>query len=180
MKKTMKRTAKKWISAALLCLCLGLMAGTVSAQAGTVKNATVKKVGKKYYGYKKNGKKIKKKWAIVKSGKKKYKYYFGKNGVAYTGVRAIGKTAFDTKLYYFNKKGRLQTSKTNTLQKLSAEGAELKPLQDKIKKLDKKNSFKEYINSAEFCGATFCKYKNFSIYFKVEDGKKLVEYVGLD
>ena len=157
----------------LLAFCLTAVAGSACTQAATVKNVTLKKVGKKYYGFKK-GKKIKKKWGIVKAGKKKYKYYFGKNGAAYTGVHAIGKYWYNTKLYYFNKKGRLQTAKTDTLQKLSAEGADLGILQAKIRELDPKDTCK----NDEACGQQFCVYKNkFTVYFREKDGKNVVDHL---
>jgi hypothetical protein len=52
--------------------------------------------GKIFY-YQKNGKKAKN--VFKKSGG--YYYYFGKNGVAFKGLKKIGKT-----YYYFDKKGR--------------------------------------------------------------------------
>ena len=72
-------------------------------QAAAEKKSGVVKEKKKYFYYKK-GRKVKNKWVSIKSKGKTQKYYFGKNGAAYTGVKKVkGKT------YYFNKKGQMQT-----------------------------------------------------------------------
>jgi hypothetical protein len=81
---------------------IALQGTVIQAEAATAKKGLVK-VKKKYYFYAK-GKKVKNKWKKVKVKGTSYKYYFGKNGAAYTGLKKVkGKT------YYFNAKGQMQT-----------------------------------------------------------------------
>lgn len=94
------------IAALALGLCLQVPGGVffpdMRVHAAAEKKSGLVKEKKKYFYYKK-GKKVKNKWANVKSKGKTQKYYFGKNGAAYTGVKKVkGKT------YYFNKKGQMQ------------------------------------------------------------------------
>lgn len=94
------------IAALVLGICLQAFGGTflpaMQVRAAAEKKSGLVKEKKKYFYYKK-GKKVKNKWVNVKSKGKKQKYYFGKNGAAYTGVKKVkGKT------YYFNKKGQMQ------------------------------------------------------------------------
>ena len=163
----------------ILALSIGLSAAAFAAPAkaaGTVKNATVKKQGTYYIGYKENGKKIKNKWGIVKDAKKSYTYYFDKKGRAYTGVHAIGKTPADTKLYFFNAKGRLNSAKTKKLQKYSGAGKKFATLKAYIKKIDKKNICKK----SDACGMTMCQFRNgFTIYMDYNNPKN-VGYILVD
>lgn len=102
----------KKVRAGIAALALGLILGppaaaltdapAVQAAEDTAVKQGLVKSGKKYYYYK-NGKKVKKAWVTVKVKKKKYKYYFGKNGAAYTGVKKI-----KGKIYCFNAKGQMQ------------------------------------------------------------------------
>lgn len=98
------RKIKLCAAAIALGLCLQIPAAglsQVTVQAAEQKKGLVK-VKKKYYYYSK-GKKVKNRWVTVKVNGKKQRYYFGKNGAAYTGVKKIKK-----KTYYFNKKGQMQ------------------------------------------------------------------------
>ena len=71
--KGMKKIGRKMFLTLTLCFCLITAVFAVSASAaGTVNNATVKKIGKYYIGYKKSGKKIRNKWGIVKVSGKTY------------------------------------------------------------------------------------------------------------
>lgn len=172
----MKKIGRKLFVILTLCVCLGATIFAAQANAaGTVNNATVKKSGKYYIGYKKNGKKIRKKWGIVKSGSKTYTYYFDNKGRAYTGVRAIGKTPADTKLYYFSSKGRYNASKTSKLQKLSKPGKKYSALKSYISKIDKK----AISRTLEGCGIIPYEYNNHFIVYVNESSKK-VESVQLD
>ncbi len=96
------------IRGCLAALALGLclqMPAAVMTEAPVVQAAQKKglvKTGKKYVYYAK-GKKVRNKWVNVKTGGKKYRYYFGKNGVASTGVKQI-----KNKIYCFNAKGQMQ------------------------------------------------------------------------
>ena len=171
----MKKIGRKLILILTLCFCLGATVFAAQANAaGKVKNATVKKSGKYYIGYKKSGKKIRNKWGIVKKGSKTYTYYFDNKGRAYTGVRAIGKTPQDTKLYYFTAKGRLKQSKTKRLQDLSKPGKKYSVLKEYISKIDKK----VICSLAEGCGIDPYQYNNgFTIYVNQD---KQIEYVSVD
>lgn len=170
----MKKLAGKILLVLSICLCLGTSVFAVEANAAkTVKNATVKKSGKYYIGYKKSGKKIRNKWGIVKSGSKSYTYYFDGKGRAYTGVRAIGEIPADTKLYFFSSKGRLNSSKTSKLQKLSAQGKKYKTLKSYIARIDKKAICK----AENACGMEMCTYNNgFTIYMDTVNSK-LISYI---
>ena len=170
----MKKFAGKLILILTLCFCLSAAVFAAQANAaGTVKNATVKKSGKYYIGYKKSGAKIRNKWGIVKSGTKTYTYYFDKKGRAYTGVRAVGKTPADTRLYFFSSKGRLNQTKTSKLQKLSKAGKKYATLKKYIAKIDKKAICK----AESACGMEMCVYNNgFTVYMDTAD-TKLVSYI---
>ena len=170
----MKKIGRKLILILTLCFCLGATVFAAQANAaGKVKNATVKKSGKYYIGYKKSGKKIRNKWGIVKKGSKTYTYYFDNKGRAYTGVRAIGKTPQNTKLYYFTAKGRLKQSKTNRLQDLSKPGKKYSVLKEYIARIDKKAICK----AESACGMEMCIYNNgFTVYMDTND-TKLISYI---
>ncbi len=158
----MKALAKKLFLIMALCFCLGATVFAAQAEAaGTVKNATVRKSGKYYIGYKSNGKKIRNKWGIVKVGSKTYTYYFDKKGRAYTGVHAIGENATDTKLYFFSSKGRLNNTKTKKLQKYSKAGKKMSVLRKYIAKIDKNAIYKV----EDGCGIDLYVYENgFTVY----------------
>lgn len=98
------KKVKVWIGALVLGLCLQAPAAAVMEAPRTeaAEKSGLVKSKKKYFYYKK-GKKVKNKWVKVKVRGKTYKYYFGKNGAAYTGVKKIkGKT------YCFNAKAQMQ------------------------------------------------------------------------
>ena len=85
-------------------LCLQVPAAVVmeAPKAEAAEKSGLVKSKKKYFYYKK-GKKVKNKWLNVKVKGTKYRFYFGKNGAAYTGVKKIkGKT------YCFNAKAQMQ------------------------------------------------------------------------
>lgn len=100
------KKVKLCIAALLLGICLQVPAAVVmeAPRAEAAAKSGLVKSNKKYYYYKK-GKKVKNKWVNVKVKGKTYKYYFGKNGAAYTGVKTI-----KGKIYCFNAKARMQKS----------------------------------------------------------------------
>jgi hypothetical protein len=92
------------IAALVLGMCLQAPAAAVmgAPKAEAAEKSGLVKSKKKYFYYKK-GKKVKNKWVSVKIKGKKQKYYFGKNGAAYTGVKKV-----KGKIYCFNAKGQMQ------------------------------------------------------------------------
>ncbi len=175
----MKTIARKWLVLFILAVCMCAFSAPHTVQAASckkaaVKNVTVRKKGGKYFGYRRNGSKLKKKWAVVSKKNRKYYYYFGRNGEAYTGVHAIGTNWTNTKLYVFSSKGRLDLKKTKALEKLSASKSDVSKLLSRIGKYDRKNTFKK----KTACGVTFYVYRNaFTVYILEEKGKELVDYV---
>ena len=159
----------KKILAVVLCMLMMLtplasVAGTVTVQAATqtVKVKKDQKTGNRY-GYDKNNKKVTQQWGVTASG---YRYYFGKNGAAYSGsvklgvktpaVKKIGTKyyGFDTnarmlkgiyvindKFYVFNSKtGVYDSAKSSKLRKAygyEKKAATLKKLLGKPKKTEK-------------------------------------------
>lgn len=103
-----RRMNKVKMCAAVLALgmCLQVPAAVMveAPKAEAAEKSGLIKSKKKYFYYKK-GKKVKNKWVNVKVKGKKYKYYFGKNGAAYTGVKKI-----KGKIYCFNAKAQMQKS----------------------------------------------------------------------
>lgn len=99
----MKRV-KMCVAALVLSMCLQVPAAVVveAPKAEAAAKSGLIKSKKKYYYYKKE-KKVKNKWVSVKVNGKTYKYYFGKNGAAYTGVKKI-----KNKTYCFNAKAQMQ------------------------------------------------------------------------
>lgn len=113
---------KKWKKLLIFVLCLMLVqvpVMTVSSpktvQAATVKKGLKKEKGKYYYYV--NGKKVKNTWKTVKVKEKgktvSYRYYFGKNGAAYTAAKSFGSynnvvvKTIKGKKYGFNARGRM-------------------------------------------------------------------------
>nr|WP_296081809.1 hypothetical protein [uncultured Blautia sp.] len=85
----MKKIRK--ILAAVLVLMLMLTPVVSVSQPVAVQAAaktTLKKSGGRYYAYE-NGRKLRNTWRTIKSGKKKYTYYFGSNGAAYRASKEM-------------------------------------------------------------------------------------------
>ena len=91
-----------WIAAAALTLAMSFGIGAAPAQAA-VKNGLVQsKANGNYYFYK-NGKKVTNAWKTVKVKKKKYKYYFGKNGAACKAKKTFD-DSYTVKIFKIGKK----------------------------------------------------------------------------
>ena len=100
MKKS-KRLALGLAVALVMTAGAPVVPAEAASTASSVKKSGLQKVKGKYYYYKK-GKKIKNTWKTIK----KARYYFGRNGAAYTGVKKI-----KGKYYYFSNTGKLQKKK---------------------------------------------------------------------
>lgn len=194
------------ILAAALCLSVPTSGLAASSSKTTTAKKTVKKGLKKengkYYYYK-NGKKVKNKWVTIKSGKTKYKYYFGKNGAAYMGkkeygvsvpaVKKIGKYyyGFDTRgrmikgTYYINGKfytfssstGKMSSTNTKKLRSASKYRANYATLKKLLSKLGVKPKKTEYFGYSCYGDGEdgLVTYKNFKVsVFKNTKGKVIV------
>lgn len=180
----MKRRTETFLAVTLLMMgfiLLFLAIGfTVKANAADVGNdageVTVKKSGKYYFGYGENGELLSNRWGKVKGGDQTVLYYFDKKGRAYTGVKAIGKTVMNTKLYCFDARGRLVSDKTSKLQKLSGSGKKIAALKQYITSIDREIRCK----SATACGVKMLIFSNgFTVYMD-PDHTNLVGYVLTD
>ena len=109
--------------ACVLCVQAPMMTGAAAVAenqavtSGTLSTASEVKRGPKlekgkYYYYDAKGVKIKNKWKVLKKWGKYYRYYFGKDGAAYTGKKVNGvyvpRVAKISGAYYgFDRYGRM-------------------------------------------------------------------------
>lgn len=120
----------------------------------------LQKISKKYYYFNSKGKVTKNKWKNLTVKGKKYRFYFGKDGAAYTAKANSFYVTFKTykinkktygfdskshaatgiwatasgKVYYFNSKGLYNSTKTNKLRKLAKVGLKSAALLSDIQK----------------------------------------------
>ncbi len=160
----------------VLFVCLGTVFLPLNAVAASAVEVAVEKSGKYYIGYDEHGKVLRSQWGKRNAEGQTDRYYFDGKGRAYTGIRAIGKTPVNTKLYFFNREGKLISEKTSKLQKLSGQGKEITALRQFIKSIDK--SAKCKMETA--CGMTMLVCSNgFTVYADTRK-TKLIDYILAD